>query len=156
MREGWKCTREWQLLKSISGRYRICTWDEGEGSPNGESSNFRLDVELHQGSTLSPFIMVMDVLMAKVRKDIPESMMFVDDVVLCAGNDVDMTGYLVTEEGSVLMAMTEVRKLSGWDVTMWNRTSRKCRSKNSEELKNVNNFKYLGSVVEGRYGYGDL
>ena len=38
--------------------------------------------------------MVTDILTEKVRKDVPESMMFADDVVLCGGNEVDMTEYL--------------------------------------------------------------
>ena len=44
-------------------------------SSSGESSNFQVDVELHQGSVLSPFlfIMVMYVLIVKMRKEVPES-----------------------------------------------------------------------------------
>ena len=34
----------------------------------------------------------------KVRKSVPESMMFADGVVLCVGNEVDVTQYLVMEE----------------------------------------------------------
>ena len=36
----------------------------------------------------------MDVLTEGVSKEVPESMMFVDDIVLCGGRDVDMTDYL--------------------------------------------------------------
>ena len=36
----------------------------------------------------------MDALTEKVRKEVPESMMFADDVVLCGGNEVDMIEYL--------------------------------------------------------------
>ena len=47
---------------------------------------------------LSPylFFILMDVLTEGLRKDVPESMMFADDIVLCGGKEVDMTGYLVT------------------------------------------------------------
>ena len=38
----------------------------------------------------------MDVLTEAVRKEVPESMMFADDIVLCGGREVDMTEYLDT------------------------------------------------------------
>ena len=54
--------------------------------------------KLHQGSALSPylFLILMDVLTEGVRKEVPESMMFADDIVLCGGREVDMTEYLDT------------------------------------------------------------
>ena len=67
-------------------------------SAAGESDSFNVDVGLHQGSTLSPylFLILMDVLTEGVRKEVPESMMFADDIVLCGGREVDMTEYLDT------------------------------------------------------------
>ena len=67
-------------------------------SAAGESGSFNVDVGLHQGSALSPylFLILMDVLTEGVRKEIPESMMFADDIVLCGGREVDMTEYLDT------------------------------------------------------------
>ena len=38
----------------------------------------------------------MDVLTEGVRKEVPESMMFAGDIVLCGGRKVDMTEYLDT------------------------------------------------------------
>ena len=38
----------------------------------------------------------MDVLTEGVRKEVPASMMFADDIVLCGGREVDMTEYLDT------------------------------------------------------------
>ena len=62
----------------------------------GESSKFNVEVGLHQGSALSPylFLILMDVLTERVRKEAPESMLFADDIVLCGDKDVDMTEYL--------------------------------------------------------------
>ena len=56
------------------------------GSAAGESNSFGVEVGLHQGSALSPylFLLLMDVLKKYVRKDVPGSMMFVDDIVLYA------------------------------------------------------------------------
>ena len=42
------------------------------------------------------FLILMDVLTERVRKEAPESMIFVDDIVLCGGKEVDMTEYLET------------------------------------------------------------
>ena len=51
---------------------------------------------MHHGSALSPylFLILMDVLTEGVRKEVPESMMFADYIVLCGGRKVDMTEYL--------------------------------------------------------------
>ena len=61
-----------------------------------KSSKFNVEVGLHQGSALSPylFLILMDVLTERVRKEAPESMLFADDIVLCGDKDVDMTEYL--------------------------------------------------------------
>ena len=67
-------------------------------SAAGESGSFNVDVGLHQRSALSPylFLILVDVLTEGVRKEVPESMMFADDIVLCGGREVDMTEYLDT------------------------------------------------------------
>ena len=40
------------------------------------------------------FLILMNVLTERVRKEAPESMLFADDIVLCGDKDVDMTEYL--------------------------------------------------------------
>ena len=57
-----------------------------------------MDVGLHQASGFSSYVffILTDVPTEGLRKDVPESMMFADDIVLCGGKEVDMTGYLVT------------------------------------------------------------
>ena len=53
---------------------------------------FWVEVGLHQGSALSPylFLLLMDGLREDVRKDVPGSMMFADDIVLCGDDETDM------------------------------------------------------------------
>ena len=67
-------------------------------SAAGESNNFGVEVGVHQASALSPylFLLLMDVLTQDVRKDVPGSMMFADDIVLCGDDETDMTEYLDT------------------------------------------------------------
>ena len=67
-------------------------------SAAGESNSFGVEVALHQGSALSPylFLLLMDVLTQDVRNDVPGSMMFADDIVLCGDDETDVTEYLET------------------------------------------------------------
>ena len=64
----------------------------------GESNSFGVEVGLHQGSALSPylFLLLMDMLTEDVRKDVPGSIMFADAIVLCGDDETDMTEYLET------------------------------------------------------------
>ena len=59
-----------------------------------ESNSFGVEVGLHQGSALSLylFLLLVDVLTEDVRKDVPGSMMFAYDIVLCEDDETDMTG----------------------------------------------------------------
>ncbi|KAK3531799.1 hypothetical protein QTP70_029737, partial [Hemibagrus guttatus] len=52
----------------------------------GQTEEFKVEVGLHQGSALSPFLfaMVMDQLSEEVRQESPWTMMFVDDIVICS------------------------------------------------------------------------
>ena len=51
----------------------------------GMTEGFKVEVGLHQGSALSPFLfaMVIDRLTGEVRQDSPWNMMFADDIVIC-------------------------------------------------------------------------
>ena len=59
-------------------------------------NSFVVEVVLHQGLSPYIFLLLMDVLTEDVRKDVPGSMMFPDDIVLCGDDETDMTEYLET------------------------------------------------------------
>ena len=112
------------------------------------------DVGLHQGSALSPylFLILMDVLTEGVRKEVPESMMFADDIVLCGGREVDMTEYLDTwrksleERGMrVSRPKTQFMHFNFQQSQQGNREPVKILG---EELERVTRFKYLGTSME--------
>ena len=101
--EIWRCSREQNVPEKYIGlvqdMYRGCK--TVVRSAAGESNSFGVEVGLHQGSAyFSPylFLLLMDVLTEDVRKDIPGSMMFAADIVLCGDGDgeIDMTEYLDT------------------------------------------------------------
>ncbi|MCJ8732712.1 hypothetical protein PDJAM_G00214370 [Pangasius djambal] len=56
------------------------------GCAVGQTEEFKVEVGLHQGSALSPFLfaMVMDQLSEEVRQESPCTMMFADDIVICS------------------------------------------------------------------------
>ena len=52
----------------------------------GITEGFKVEVGLHQGSALSPFLfaMVLDMLTDEVRQESPWNMMFANDIAICS------------------------------------------------------------------------
>ena len=119
----------------------------------GTSEPFAVEVGLHQGSTLSPFLfsIMMDSLTENIRKKAPWQMMFADDLVLCA-SEKDM---LELE----LEQWREALEKRGMKVS---RAKRKNMCLNgtplgsvhmqSAQLPQVTEFKYLGSTLQSDGG----
>ena len=117
----------------------------------GETVGLDVRVGLHQGSVLSPFIfnIVMDVMTEGVREAVPWSMMYADDIVLCG----ESRGELEAKLERWRMALEE----RGMKISR-SKTEYMCNSVggddggsirlNGEDIKRVDKFKYLGSVVE--------
>ena len=115
----------------------------------GYTEWFNVEVGLHQGSALSPFLfaLVIDRITDEVRKDAPQNMMFADDIVLC-GN----TRNEVEEE---LELWREALERRGMKVS---RGKTEYMHVNGEqdgtivlggvEIKKASEFKYLGSMVQ--------
>ncbi|XP_047260069.1 uncharacterized protein LOC124892942, partial [Capsicum annuum] len=68
-----------RAIKEMYGRGKTRVRTAG-----GDSGHFSVEIGLHQGSTLSPFLfeVVMDVLMRSIQGEVPWCMLFADDVVL--------------------------------------------------------------------------
>ena len=115
----------------------------------GTSEPLKMEVGLHQGSALSPFLfaIIMDTFTDDIRKEALWSMMFADDVVLCceekAGLEEDLERWrnaLETRGMKLSRAKTEYMCLSG--------VSRGSLEMQDQQLPEVNELKYLGSTQQ--------
>ena len=158
--EIWRTTRERlvpeKYVKLVQDMYTGCR--TMVRTVAGESSKFNVEVGLHQGSALSPylFLILMDVLTERARTEAPESMLFADDIVLCGDKDVDMTEYLeswrkaLEERGMrVSRPKTQFMDFSFEQNAQGNRPQVKILG---EEVERVTHFKYLGTSIEEEGG----
>ena len=154
--EIWRCSRERNVLEKyirlVQDMYRGCK--TVVRSAAGESNSFGVEVGLHQGSALSPylFLLLMDVLTEDVRKDVPVSMMFADDIVLCGDDETDMTEYLETrrralEDRGMRISRPKTQFID-FKFRLDNGQGREPVKILGEELQRVHHSKYLGSSVE--------
>ena len=98
----------------------------------------------------------MDVLTEGVRKEVPESMMFADDIVLCGGREVDMTEYLDTWRKSLKERGMKVSRpktqFMDFNFEQNQHGNREPVKILGEELEIVTHFKYLGTSMEEEGG----
>ncbi|KAK3510392.1 hypothetical protein QTP70_005867 [Hemibagrus guttatus] len=150
--ELWYCMRK----SGVAEKYVRVVQDMYERSRTvvrcavGQTEEFNVEVGLHQGSALSPFLfaIVMDQLSEEVRQESPWTMMFADDIVICSESREQV------EEN-----------LERWRFALERREMKVSRSKTEymcvnekegsgtvrlqgEEVKKIQEFKYLGSTVQ--------
>ena len=95
----------------------------------------------------------MDVLTEDLRKDVPGSMMFADDIVLCVDDEIDVTEYLDTwkkalDERGVRISRPKKNQFMDFNFGQDNGKERDPVKILWEQLQRVHHFKYLGSSVE--------
>ncbi|KAK3544109.1 hypothetical protein QTP86_001805, partial [Hemibagrus guttatus] len=150
--ELWYCMRK----SGVAEKYVRVVQDMYERSRTvvkcavGQTEEFNVEVGLHQGSALSPFLfaIVMDQLSEEVRQESPWTMMFADDIVICSESReqveeslekwrfvLERRGMKVSRSKTEYMCVNE-REGSG-TVRL-----------QGEEVKKVQEFKYLGSTVQ--------
>ena len=119
----------------------------------GDTEVFPIDIGLHQGSSLSPFLfaIMLDELTKEIQDEVPWCMLFADDIVLIdktsAGLSSELEQWRHTLESKgfiVSRSKTEYLKCefsgvvgSGEVVTM-----------GGVAIPRVEKFKYLGSIIE--------
>ncbi|KAK3547878.1 hypothetical protein QTP86_034175 [Hemibagrus guttatus] len=155
--ELWYCMRK----SGVAEKYVRVVQDMYERSRTvvrcavGQTEEFKVEVGLHQGSALSPFLfaIVMDQLSEEVRQESPWTMMFADDIVICSESReqveenlerwrfaLERRGMKVSGSKTEYMCVNE-REGSG-TVRL-----------QGEEVKKVQEFKYLGSTVQSNGEY---
>ena len=90
----------------------------------------------------------MDVLTEDVRKYVPGSMMFADDIVLCGDDETDMTEYLETWRRALEDRGMKISRPNTQFIDFKFGQGREPVKIIGEELQRVHHFKYLGSSVE--------
>ncbi|KAK3542975.1 hypothetical protein QTP70_008094, partial [Hemibagrus guttatus] len=133
--ELWYCMRK----SGVAEKYARVVQDMYERSRTvvrcamGQTEEFKVEVGLHQGSALSPFLfaIVMDQLSEEVRQESPWTMMFADDIVICSESREQM------EEN-----------LERWRFALERRGIKVSRSKTEYMCVNEREFKYLESTVQ--------
>ena len=101
------------------------------------------------GYKLYMFLLLMDVLTEDVRKNVPGSMMFADDIVLCSDGETYMPEYLdnwrrALEDRGMRISRPKTKFM---DLIL-DMIMAKEESRLGEELQRVHHFKYLGSSVD--------
>ncbi|KAK3571218.1 hypothetical protein QTP86_005428 [Hemibagrus guttatus] len=150
--ELWYCMRK----SGVAEKYVRVVQDMYERSRTvvrcavGQTEEFNVEVGLHQGSALSPFLfaMVMDQLSEEVRQESPWTMMIADDIVICSesreqvGENLERWRFALERRGmKVSRSKTEYMCVNEREGSGTLRLQ-------GEEVKKVQEFKYLGSTVQ--------
>ncbi|KAK3509719.1 hypothetical protein QTP70_008457 [Hemibagrus guttatus] len=116
----------------------------------GQTEEFKVEVGLHQGSALSPFLfaMVMDQLSEEVRQESPWTMMFADDIVICSESREQVEENLERWRFALERRGMKVSRSKTEYMCVNEREGSGTVRLQGEEVKKVQEFKYLESTVQ--------
>ncbi|KAK3560412.1 hypothetical protein QTP86_008467 [Hemibagrus guttatus] len=164
--EVWKCLREAavefltslfnRVLERVAEKYVRVVQDMYERSRKvvrcavGQTEEFKVEVGLHQGSALSPFLLaiVMDQLSEEVRQESPWTMMFADDIVICSESREQVEENLERWTFALERRRMKVSCSKTEYMCVNEREGSGTVRLQGEEVKKVQEFKYLGSTVQ--------
>ncbi|KAK3560215.1 hypothetical protein QTP86_000764 [Hemibagrus guttatus] len=150
--ELWYCMRK----SGVAGKYVRVVQDMYERSRTvvrcavGQTEEFNVEVGLHQGSALSPFLfaIVMDQLSEEVRQESPWTMMFADDIVICSESREQVEENLERWRFALERRGMKVSRSKTEYMCVNEREGSGTVRLQGEEVKKVEEFKYLGSTVQ--------
>ncbi|KAK3575213.1 hypothetical protein QTP86_021994 [Hemibagrus guttatus] len=150
--ELWYCMRK----SGVAEKYVRVVQDMYERSRTvvrcavGQTEEFKVEVGLHQGSALSPFLfaMVMDQLSEEVRQESPWTMMFADDIVICSESREQVEENLERWRFALERRGMKVSRNKTEYMCVNEREGSGTVRLQGEEVKKVQEFKYLGSTVQ--------
>ncbi|KAK3521454.1 hypothetical protein QTP70_005649 [Hemibagrus guttatus] len=116
----------------------------------GQTEEFNVEVGLHQGSALSPYLfaIVMDQLSEEVRQESPWTMMFADDIVICSESREQVEENLERWRFALERRGMKVSRSKTEYMCVNEREGSGTVRLQGEEVKKVEEFKYLGSTVQ--------
>ncbi|KAK3517150.1 hypothetical protein QTP86_003947 [Hemibagrus guttatus] len=150
--ELWYCMRK----SGVAEKYVRVVQDMYESSRTvvrcavGQTEEFNVEVGLHQGSALSPFLfaIVMDQLSEEVRQESPWTMMFADDIVICSESREQVEENLERWRFALERRGMKVSRSKTEYMCVNEREGSGTVRLQGEEVKKVQEFKYLGSTVQ--------
>ncbi|KAK3572429.1 hypothetical protein QTP86_032648 [Hemibagrus guttatus] len=150
--ELWYCMRK----SGVAEKYVRVVQDMYERSRTvvrcavGQTEEFNVEVGLHQGSALSPFLfaIVMDQLSEEVRQESPWTMMFADDIVICSESREQVEENLQRWRFALERRGMKVSRSKTEYMCVNEREGSGTVRLQGEEVKKVQEFKYLGSTVQ--------
>ncbi|KAK3567026.1 hypothetical protein QTP86_008974 [Hemibagrus guttatus] len=150
--ELWYCMRK----SGVAEKYVRVVQDMYERSRTvvrcavGQTEEFKVEVGLHQGSGLSPFLfaIVMDQLSEEVRQESPWTMMFADDIVICSESREQVEENLERWRFALERRGMKVSRSKTEYMCVNEREGSGTVRLQGEEVKKVQEFKYLGSTVQ--------
>ncbi|KAK3572907.1 hypothetical protein QTP86_010579 [Hemibagrus guttatus] len=115
-----------------------------------QTEEFKVEVGLHQGSALSPFLfaIVMDQLSEEVRQESPWTMMFADDIVICSESREQLEENLERWRFALERRGMKVSRSKTEYMCVNEREGSGTVRLQGEDVKKVQEFKYLGSTVQ--------
>ncbi|KAK3520002.1 hypothetical protein QTP70_010838 [Hemibagrus guttatus] len=148
--ELWYCMRK----SGVAEKYVRVVQDMYERSRTvvrcavGQTEEFKVEVGLHQA--LSPFLfaIVMDQLSQKVRQESPWTMMFADDIVICSESREQVEENLERWRFALERRGMKVSRSKTEYMCVNEREGSGTVRLQGEEVKKVQEFKYLGSTVQ--------
>ncbi|KAK3520565.1 hypothetical protein QTP70_027087 [Hemibagrus guttatus] len=150
--ELWYCMRK----SGVAEKYVRVVQDMYERSRTvvrcavGQTEEFKVEVGLHQGSALSPFLfaIVMDQLSEEVRQESPWTMMFADDIVICSESREQVEVNLERWRFALERRGMKVSRSKTEYMCVNEREGSGTVRLQGEEVRKVQEFKYLGSTVQ--------
>ena len=154
--EVWHCLRE----KEVPEKYIETIKDMYDNSLTvirtavGETEPFNVNVGVHQGSALSPllFAIVMDVLTDPIRRRAPWNMMYADDVALLNETKVEAERELEIWRDALEKRGLRVSRSKTEYLCVGQQNERPAITMNGIDIPEGNDFKYLGSTIQGDGG----
>ncbi|KAK3521277.1 hypothetical protein QTP70_003124 [Hemibagrus guttatus] len=150
--ELWYCMRK----SGVAEKYVRVVQDMYERSRTvvrcavGQTEEFNVEVGPHQGWALSPFLfaIVMDQLSEEVRQESPWTMMFADDIVICSESREQVEENLERWRFALERRGMKVSRSKTEYMCVNEREGSGTVRLQGEEVKKVQEFKYLGSTVQ--------